>query len=450
MMKSRILLSIILLHLPYLLFSQSITDSVFHRSDFAVVGEISEVRGTVIEDLGTEVFMVSLKIDTIYKQNTHLNFPLQTIFWSVSNLRYSGQNLQEYINQYLSRKYIFLLSHEHIRRGGGELDSLHIIPMNAENHLRAIQLAGEEKIRINRYEKENSCNKNCCFCMAVFNENWFLVRRIIDSNDNNPNFKIEKHRCVKYVLPIGEVLASLPTWGTKYVCFRTKRGEQVKALTYQIGYYQNIICFLHFENVNYYDLKRFEDGSQYELQKLEAYRSGMIWEAEYDTISFPETIPVCLPEPEYIRLWNIYEYHRHFMENDHYVPKYSKEYIDHLEKNKLIYNLCLLSLHRSLDVKIWSIQALRRLNDPRVIPYLIHLAEFYKDIYLTESKLENAYQLYLREISSTLDVLTNCYTIIPYGTDHEQFRLIIGLPVWKTKFTVVERNALNAMNNMNF
>lgn len=438
-MKSRFLLTVMLLLIPCLLSSQSITDSVFHQSDFAVAGEIIDVMGSAFDDLGTEVFMVSLKLDTIFKQNTHLNFPLQTITWTVSNLRFTGQNLQEHINQYRGRKYIFLLSHEHIRGGGSELDSLHIIPMNAENHLRAIQLAGEEKIRINCYEKENSCNKNCCFCRAVYNENWAYVRRIIDSNDNDRNFKIEEHRCVKYVLPIGVILASLPSWGTKYVCFRTKRGEQVKALTYQIGYSHNIVCFFHFENVNYYDLKSFEDGAQYELQKLEAYRSGMIWEAEYDTISFPETIPVCLPKPEYIRLWNIYEYHRYFRENDHYIQKYSKEYIDLLENNKLIYNLCLLSLHRSMDVKIWSVQALARLNDPRVIPYLIHLAEFYKDIYLTESKLENAYQLYLREIVSALDSMTNCSTIIPYGTDQEQFRLNMGIPIWKTKFAVVDK-----------
>lgn len=422
--------------LPFMLNARNIIDSVFHHADFVVAGEITEIKGSFREDLGTEVFHVLLKIDIIYKQNTHLNIPVQTITWAVSYLRYTGPILQNYINQYIGKKYIFLLNQGHIRGENLELDSLQIIPLNTENHLRAIQLANEEKISICLYNTKHTCNNNCFFCRAAYNENWAFVMRIIDSNDNNPNFKIEKHRCVKYVLPIGEVLSSLPTWGTKYVCFRTKQEQQVKALTYQIGYYKNIICFFHFENVNYYDLKRFENGEEFELRKLEAYRTGLIWEASYDTASYPDTIPLCLPDLEYIRLWNIFEYHTYFHDNGRFIQKFSKEYVDSLEKNHMIYNLCLLSLHRSVEVKIWAVQALARLNDPRAIPYLIYLAEFYKNIYLGESDLENVYQLYLREIVSALDSMTGCSTIIPYGADHEQFRLNMGIPIWKTKFVI--------------
>ncbi len=174
------------------------------------------------------------------------------------------------------------------------------------------------------------------------------------------------------------------------------------------------------------------------MRKLEAYRTGLIWEANYDTVPYSDTIPVWLPELEYIRLWSIFEYHTYFHDNCRFIQKFSKEYIDSLEKNNMIYNLCLLSLHRSIEVKIWAVQALARLNDPRAIPYLIYLADFYKDIYLVESDLENAYQFYLREIVSALDSMTKCSTIIPYGTDLEQFRLNMGIPIWKTKFVIVD------------
>jgi hypothetical protein len=63
---------------------------------------------------------------------------------------------------------------------------------------------------------------------------------------------------------------------------------------------------------------------------------------------------------------------------------------------------------------------------------------FLQILLLLLSKLENAYQLYLSEIVSALDSLTNCSTIISCGTDQEQFRLNMGTPIRKTLFVIVD------------
>ena len=411
--------------------AQEIIDSVFHQCSFAICGEIKNISGGMIDDLGTELFMVSIQIDTIYKQNSHLNHPLLKIMWEVSNRNCGKPNMQNCIEPYLGKKWIFQLFPGHTNGAGDKLDSTRILPFNAVNNLKAIELAKVEKLCINPYKKEIKCSEHCKFCRDIDNENWKAVRRYI-SKSKQTELMLRGHKNVKYVLPMGTVLASLPSYGNITVGFRTKNGEVVKSLGYQLGYSRYIFHLFHFENVHWIKLRYFGDGSKYESSLLSALRNGIIWECK-DTIHFPYAPAVWIPDSSYIRLWYALEQDKAYFIDGKVAPKFSKEYIGCLEKDSFVYSLCLLNLHSNLDVRIWGIQALRRLKDPRCIPYLLELATFYKDVYIQGDEIVSIYNHYLNEIIATLDELTACTTVYPFGSAQEQLRLSLGLPVWKSK-----------------
>ena len=434
MMKSFI--QLFMVFLPYFIHAKPINDSVFHKADNVFAGEITGISGGFYDDLGTLMYAVSVKIDTVYKQNTFLSLPDQIFYLTFNELLFKENEIESFLSGISSGKKIFMLNTELTQAYQGELSLDWYVPLTPENHLKALQLADDEKIKIVFYRKTVDCDKNCRFCRLVYREKWNRVKRILDANDQNLNFHPENHRNVRYVLPIGEINLSLPTWGTMYVCFLTQSGEQVKYLTYQFGYIYYLFCFLHFEDAEWVDLRNFGDGKDYELQKLAAIRSGIIWEANYDTVSFPSAIPVCQPDLEYIRLWEIQEGDRYFFNNGRVEEKFTEEYADSLERNKLVFSLCLLNLHRNINLRIKALQSLARLNDPRAIPYLLDLAGFYADLYFDDLVSNDQYQEYLYEIAATLDSLTNC--IIPYSpdSDMEQLRLKMGIPVWKSKIKI--------------
>jgi hypothetical protein len=411
--------------------AQNTFDSVFKQCSYAISGEIKNISGSIIDDVGTELFIVDIEIDTVFKQNSHLNIPLQRITWEISNFRCTKANMQDCIKPYMGHKWIFLLFPGHLNGSGDRLDSTRIFQLNPDKVSNANRLAQSEKTCINLYDRKTRCPDDCRFCRNVYNEKWKAVERSI-STMKNSGYLLTDHKCVKYVLPIREVQASLPTWGTVTAGFRTKNGIKVKSMTYQIGYYKQFTPLIHIEDVHWSKMIRFEDGEKYESQLLKALKSGLSWQCK-DTVRYPNPDPVWDPDSSYIRLWYAQEYYTYCMVDGKYVERFSKDQINCLEKDSFVYSLCLLNMHSHTDVRIWGLQALRRLKDPRCIPYLLSLADFYKDVYVQGDENATIFQRYLEEIITTLDELTGCITVIPFGTDQQQFRLGLGLPVWKSK-----------------
>lgn len=424
--------------------AQQVQDSIFHNSDFVICGEIINISNGIIDDLGTEYFMVTIDIETVYKQNSHLNIPNQSILWEVSNLICKEPELKYCVEQYRGQKWIFLLNTKHVNGTGDRLDNGHIIPFNAVNHKKVIDLAESEKIVINPYFKLDTCKESCRFCRNIHNEKWKLVKSKIKSETRKSNRNKHKkssehwlstHKNVKYILPMGIVLASLPSYGTNICGFLTKGGEKIKTLGFQLGYIYRFFCFFSIENVNYHGLKNFSDGELYFENLMNALRIGIINEC-YDSNDTNGKIPTWIPSNEYIKLWYAFENENAYFVNGKLVQKYSPEYISNLKHMGYVYSLCLLNLHSNLHVRIQSINSLRELNDKRCIPYLIELAQFYSDKYITDTNSAPSYQNYLKEIIFTLDQLTGCRTAYPFGTDLQQFRLGLGLPIWKSKVII--------------
>jgi len=232
---------------------------------------------------------------------------------------------------------------------------------------------------------------------------------------------------------MGSVLLSLPSHGSLTTTFLTGNTEIVKSFNFQLGYIHDIhlMCFriYSWENVHWMGLKSLTDGSSGVKPILYAFKLNTIDRIANATV-YPDQAPRMEPEEKYFHLAYSFEGEPYFRNSSRWVEKNSREYIDSLEVKKMIWHLCLFTMHGNQEMRIWSLEALKRMKDPRCIPYLIDLARFYKDIFPQGDENGTIFQVFCRTLVETLDALTGCYTLIPFGTDQEQFRLGLGLTLW--------------------
>lgn len=432
-------------------------DSLVKQSDIVVGGQITRISGASMDDVGTEYYQVTIDIDSIYKQNIFINSKQQTFTWIVTKGNCNQTDLRACIEHYSQKKYIFFLDKKHIH-GGEELKNSHILPFYKDIEAAVGNSVKEQKLVVNDYYRNKLCLSNCELCHHIQFEEWGKLEKYIKKHISR-GIKWHTHRRVKWMLYDKNILAILPSSMGMRLMVTTQKSERHIYLGLQVGYVKTYMTWLpylisrmgyrnayrHFskEKTDTLILRKFYLDSNYTASYIQAYKHSFTYMLTDTTMQkiygnrmelSDEDVLLASAFDEDYRLYHDYQT----------MPDYiarAKEYIDKLASHGSIYLLCITTTHTVPEIGEYALQALKKINDPRAILFLIRLAEFtavQSEKGYIKPEAHEGYNITLKE---TLDALTGCFTSsqsVPFGVSGYAVDIALSLQIWKSKYVMFD------------
>ncbi len=434
-------------------------DSLYDLADVVVSGRIISISGGMMDDLGTEIFQVTIETDSVYKQNLLITSHPMTINWQVSNLRCTKETLKDCIMQYASGQWIFFLNKQHFY-GGDELSPQQVVPYTAYSAKVLNHIQEEHLLTIDHYGLNKTCSPDCTLCYSIKTENWKRVKRyLVNQAKGHTNDTLLHHRRIKWISTDRHVLASLPSFCGSRMLFVTQTREVEAYAGYQLGYYKCHATWMphllhalfrwqayrHFckEKIDTTILRSFHVDSNFSADYFR-YEKMNYTRMLTDTLKQPQYgLGMPLPD-EYVLLSSVFDGEMNLYLDYQTMPDYmerSKKRIDELAAQRKVYLLSLITTHTIPELAIHSLNALKNLHDTRCIPFLIELAEYTSAQYEKGYKEPLLHEGFMQTLVETLDDLTDCVTIpqsMPYGVSGNAFDLGMNIPVWKKRINIID------------
>ncbi|WP_378017723.1 hypothetical protein [Adhaeribacter terreus] len=443
--------------MPAVKAQQTDFNSLFTQADVVLSGHVMSIDGTLgTEDLGTEQYLVQLSIDSIYKHT----FPIPDhkttrIGWEISNLLCREKPMKKCISKYQDGKWIFFLKHASFM-GPEVLPESCIRPFSEANAQRMVELQQQHAIPIVHFNRDKICDASCELCRHVKVCDWKKVEKYVAKHCNDRNSpKWMQHQRIKWILDDRAILLSLPSsMGVRYM-FSTDSGEVEAYINFQVGYYKaytpwiphilsswfNWDLYKNFtvEKTDTLILRSFKPHTQYSIEYL-FYEKANYTRMLTDTSKvkfFGPNMPLADRD---VLLAAVFDGELRLYEDYKTMPIYvewSKQYIDKLLAEKKVYLLSLMASHTIPEIGMYSLHALRQLNDVRCIPFLIRLADYRKTL---PRALYETYQGPIRNFSDsllfTLDFFTGSKTYpqkISYGGSNDYFYTDQCIAIWRSR-----------------
>jgi hypothetical protein len=296
-------------------------------------------------------------------------------------------------------------------------------------------------VAVNLFSHPAHESGSCSFCRNVEDKNWKAVEKQIRAHvkekesGDNPDLRnwLLQHPAVNYAYPMGEVLASLPSYGEIHIGFKDGECTSLYNAGIKLGTVRK-----NYSNPYTNTLVRFEPLDS--TWKLQAFKSNW-FNLFHDTIAFKEGPPLVIPSDLYFQAF--------LGTKDTYrtiqlIRKNIRSAIDTLHKEKDVIGLCLMMCSHNIDTRYYVLKALQELNDPRAIPMLVAIAGLYRNHYQPGSEVATIYQNFCRELANTLDRLCNTRTGINAGMDNPQERLTLGFAVWEKAWYLTDKGVRHA------
>ncbi len=455
--KVIILFALLCLLFPAVNAQQTDFDSLYAQADVVLSGHVMSVDDNpTTDDLGTELYEVQLLIDSIYKHT----FPLPDhkttrIGWEISNLGCKEKPMVKCINKYREGKWIFFLKLPNFM-GHHVLPESCIRPFSEANEQRMVQLKQQQAISITHFNRDKICDANCELCSHVKVCDWKKVEKYIAKHCNDRNgIKWMQHKRVKWILGDRVILASLPSsMGVRFM-FSTDSGEVEAFVKFQVGYYKayttwiphilnswfNWDTYKNFtvEKTDTLILRSFKPHTQYSIQYLfyeKANYTRMLTDSSKIKLYGPN-MPLSDRD---VLLAAVFDNELRLYEDYKTMPIYvewSKQYIDKLLAEKKVYLLSLMASHTIPEIGMYSLNALRKLNDKRCIPFLIRLADYRKMLPWTEYETYKGHiKNFTDSLLFTMDFFTGSKTYpqkISYGVSNDYIYTDQCIVIWRDR-----------------
>lgn len=437
-----------------LLASETNLASRFMKSDIVVSGRIQSISDGIQDDAGTEDFIVTISINKIYKQNIFLNPETIQVHWRVSNLVCNKIDLKDCISQYKNGTWIFILNQSNLSVSQQIKDEQILAYNNIQDSILSA-LQESNKLIVNHYFQHKTCARNCKLCKSIKFEKWDQVKKYLKHQARGlyPDTLIH-HRRILWASSNRDILASLPSYnGTRFL-FITNQREVHAYAGYQLGYIKSYLRWMphllynlfraqtykYFskEKIDTTILKSFLVDSNYSTQYM-YYEKLNYTRMLTDTLQqskFPPRMPLT---DEYVLLTSVFDGALNFYLDYQTMPDYmerASSYINELKNKKKIYLLCLMSSHTIPEIGGQALTALKQLNDPRCIPFLIEMAKYRTSLNSKQYGDLNDYEDFNQSLIETLDALTGCKTIpqsVPYDVSSTSFEMSLSIPIWSSK-----------------
>ncbi len=455
--KPFILLALLCLLLPAVNAQQTDFDSLFAQADVVMSGHVLSIEGApATDDMGTEQYEVQLAIDSIYKHT----FPMPDhkttrIGWEISNLFCREKPMEKCIRKYQDGKWIFFLKLPSFM-GYQVLPESCIRSFSEANVQHIAQLQQQNAISIVHFNRDKICDASCELCRNVKVCNWKKVEKYLAKHCNDRNgLKWMQHKRIKWILGDRTILASLPSSMGMRFMFSTDSGEVEAYVKFQVGYYKayttwiplllsswfNWDTYKNFtvEKTDTLILRSFKPNTQYSIEYL-FYEKANYTRMLTDTSKlklFGPNMP--LPDRD-VLLAAVFDNELRLYEDYKTMPVYvewSKQYIDKLLTEKKVYLLCLMASHTIPEIGMYSLHAMRQLNDARCIPFLIRLADYRKTLPWTGYE---TYGALIRNFSDsllfTMDFFTGSKTYpqkISYGVSSDYIYTDQCIAIWRSR-----------------
>ncbi|MEN9522903.1 MAG: hypothetical protein RL065_1280 [Bacteroidota bacterium] len=450
--------SVILIFLFIISFSTSSfgvdLDSLYKHSDAVISGQIISISGGFSDDLGTENYIVTIKIDSVYKQNFFINHGQTNLGWQVSNFKCKQQSMSNCISKFQNGKKIFFLHQAHFF-GTEEIEDTCIFPFSNELENYISVIAEKNKLPTNPFYLNKTCDSTCEFCNAIKICNWKKVKKYIAQYSNRKtSINWMQHRNVKWILGDRVILASLPSYIGFRALFKTDSGEIETYIGYQLGYYHSYCSWIPYlaykmwgaqwnkyfirESTSAMILKSFQPHTNYSKDYLH-YERLNDERMTIDTALFKFYSDTKIPiSDELVLQAAVFDGEIQFYEDYKTMPDYllrAKSYIQKLESEKKVFLLCIMATHTHPEIAILSLQALKRLNNPFCLPHLIELSKNRNFTYASSAEAVELQEKFQEEILTTIDSLTGCTTTfesVPSGFNGS-FDIELKQAIWRKK-----------------
>ena len=426
----------------------AVLDSLVRTYPVIFSGIVTEAFQFGIHDLGTYPVYLKIKVDSIYRTNWVIPEELEITvnFSNLSTNTFDPDSLESYFDPYRSPTFFFLPNHvfpdrlvyrdEFSMQTASDIDQSQL--RKRTNRYRM------DLSRISFYPKDSTPTK---LCQCVAKEDWNGAEREIGrylrksrkGKGHNMNW-FEEKPCVAYVYKYEICLTSLPSWCGFGVAFQTPSGIHEKYLSMKYGKINRILGFYVGSRVDYQKFLGMSDDPDGWKSRAEVTRTN--WLNTVSNYTIEDTANgAFIPGIQYFHHAHLEGPYYAYLNKGYFQDKWMDQ-IKELETKGLVYHLCLLSLHADRSVQMAALESLRRLNDPRAIPYLIEWAEYQASLYLPSATENSSHQAYCIELVRTLNALTGLRLLPENGiTSQYQYgqRLIKrGLPSWRSRIVNAE------------
>ncbi len=432
----------------------SAIEATINASDVIISGKVIDCSAAMIDDLGTNNYIVTLDVDSIYLRNTFVQQQHIQLFWKVNGYENETAAFQKKIQMYKQGKWVFFINRIQLYSSAQmNEDQIQVLTPEIEAKINAIKQTN--LIRINNYAQNKTCPESCKFCKAISQERWHRVKRYFKHKTIYP---LTAHRNVKWALPDHDIILTLPSFMTIRYMFNTSNGQVPAYARYQVGYYHSFASWIpwtlhklfhiqayryfHFENTNKLILRKFNVKQDAATSYISAYQQSiarMLTDSSLIKVYGPN-----MPIPaELVLLHLVSESEFRFYLDYQSMPDYAQrayQYIDDLKNKDQIYTLCLMAFHTNPDFGRYALKALADIRAINTIPFLIQIAEQGRPAYANSDLSIDAHEHYWQQLSRTLDELTGCYTYahhVPFGVSGNLTAIAFSLPVWKSKYVVL-------------
>ncbi|MCB9232821.1 MAG: hypothetical protein H6581_14210 [Bacteroidia bacterium] len=439
------LLTILSILMPLWLFAGDFQDSLFHHASLVVTGRIESSQFLFIEDLGTEIHQIRLENQKIYKLDCPIPAETGPFLVTVSNLDFPAINQPDgqWQQPYQAGKWIIFLRADHLNGKAGQLRPYQLVPWTPELEVRLKNLAESEIIDLR--PPPTPKNPPCSFCKAAEAGEWKQVERIVRRKlralktikraERGKKFNewLLVKPCVTKIVPPMAILSSLPSWSSDYVGLRLNGQAQGIYLTFQIGRVYRLFWLSLGSTLNYYHLTSLTFGDDPEPLYASSDRMNTL-SVLLDTAASRNYPPTYIPPDSVFRAAQKQKPDDFWTLNCTYLkPEQWHTTIQNLTAQKQVISLCLATAHCSQEIRTEAVVALREINDPKAIPYLLNLAVHTANHPAELPEYIPQYEIFCRELIHTLDSLTGCKV----GQSNEQIsltdRLLQGNAIWKSK-----------------
>jgi hypothetical protein len=430
----------------------SLLDSLYKNADIVLTGRITDIStGYRTEDLGTEIYTITIANDSVYKQNYPIDTKHTKINWVLSNLVCFQNPLSNCLLKYKSGKWIFFLTQAQMN-GGEEITDNHIFSCDTNLEKALALVADANQLVVNHFYRDKICGDDCELCNSIKTSQWKKVEKYIANHSNDKQgIGWMQHQRIKWTLTDRAILSSLPSsCGTRFL-FVTDTSEVEAYAGFQVGYVKNYASWrvkwfkhLRIEKTDTLILKLFLINTNYSKQYLE-FERAQYTRMTVDTALYPFYSSTIIPIPDDLVLEAaVFDGELQFYEDYKSMPDYMQravDYIDTLAEHKKVYLLCIMTTHTSPVIATYSLKALEKLMDVRCIPFLIQLSQDRNFMYASSAKAVEEQEKFQSQLSLTLDALTGCITqpeVIPSDISGTASYYDLSISVWKKKIKMVD------------